>query len=65
MIVLDTNVLSEALKPAPEEAVLCWLAEQNHDAAFTTATTQAEIPYEVLARDKRRACCMLRAAAYR
>jgi hypothetical protein len=47
MIVLDTNVLSEALRPSPEEAVLRWLAEQKREAVFTTAITQAEILYGV------------------
>jgi toxin FitB len=47
MIVLDTNVLSEALKPSPEETVLRWLAEQNPSAVFTTVITQAEILYGV------------------
>jgi predicted nucleic acid-binding protein len=28
MIVLDTNVLSEALRPTPEPCVLDWLANQ-------------------------------------
>ncbi len=56
MIVLDTNVLSEALKPSPEEAVLHWLAEQNREKVFTTAITQAEILYgvEMLPSGKRR-----------
>ncbi len=56
MIVLDTNVLSEALKPAPEQAVLRWLAEQNPQMVFTTAITQAEILYgvELLPTGKRR-----------
>jgi hypothetical protein len=34
MIVLDTNVLSEALKPSPDEALLRWLAEQNREVVF-------------------------------
>jgi len=56
MTVLDTNVLSEALKPSPDEVVLRWLAEQNRDAVFTTAITQAEILYgvEMLPPGKRR-----------
>lgn len=47
MIVLDTNVLSEALKPSPDDAVLRWLAAQNRESVFTTAVTQAEILYGV------------------
>jgi predicted nucleic acid-binding protein len=56
MIVLDTNILSEALKPSPEEAVLRWLSEQDRDVVFTTAVTQAEILYgiEMLPPGKRR-----------
>ncbi len=28
MILLDTNVVSEAMKPEPDEAVRAWLDEQ-------------------------------------
>ena len=57
MILLDTNVLSELMKPAPESAVVRWLAEQPVLALFTTAITQAEILYgiELLPKGKRRA----------
>lgn len=44
MIVLDTDVLSEAVKPVPSAAVLGWLALQEPRAVFTTTVTQAEIP---------------------
>lgn len=56
MIVLDTNVLSEALKPAPAGTVLRWLAAQAPAAVFTTTITLAEILYglEVLPVGKRR-----------
>jgi toxin FitB len=47
MIVLDTNVLSEALKPSPEQGVLRWLADQDRGAVYTTAITQAELLYGV------------------
>ncbi len=57
MIILDTNVLSEVLKPSPFEAVLNWLAAQEPANMFTTAVTQAEILYgvELLPQGKRRA----------
>ena len=45
MIVLDTNVLSELIKPAPEAQVLDWVADQPMASVFTTAITQAEILY--------------------
>jgi len=47
MIVLDTNVLSEAMKPAPAPAVASWMARQNADDLFTTAVTEAEIMFGV------------------
>ena len=47
MIVLDTNVLSEALKPLPSPIVLDWLAGQDSSSVFTTAITQAEILFGV------------------
>jgi toxin FitB len=43
MIVLDTNVLSEALRPVPEPSVLNWLADQPSASLFTTAITRGEI----------------------
>lgn len=56
MILLDTNVLSELLKPAPEPAVITWLSRQPSLRIFTTAVTQAEILYgvELLPRGRRR-----------
>jgi toxin FitB len=57
VIVLDTNVLSEVLKPLPSETVLRWLAAQESAAVFTTTITQAEVLYgiEALPAGKRRA----------
>lgn len=43
MIVLDTNVMSEMLNPAPDASVEAWLAAQPPASIFTTAITQAEI----------------------
>jgi predicted nucleic acid-binding protein len=47
MIVLDTNVLSEALRPVPEPTVLDWLADQPRSSLFTTAVTRGEILYGI------------------
>jgi predicted nucleic acid-binding protein len=57
MIVLDTNVLSEVLKPSPSAAVLSWLSAQESAEVFLTAITQAEVLYglELLPAGKRRA----------
>ena len=56
VIVLDTNVLSEVLKPLPSGVVVRWLAAQDPRAVFTTTITQAESLYgiEVLHAGKRR-----------
>jgi predicted nucleic acid-binding protein len=43
MIVLDTNVLSEVMKPSPDITVAAWMARQIPAALFTTAVTEAEI----------------------
>jgi predicted nucleic acid-binding protein len=56
MIVLDTNVVSEIMKPAPFDAIVHWLASQKSSSVFTTVITQAEILYgiEVLPAGKRK-----------
>jgi len=56
VIVLDTNVVSEALKPAPCESVLLWLSSQEPQSIFVTVITQAEMLYgvEVLESGKRK-----------
>jgi predicted nucleic acid-binding protein len=40
---LDTNVLSELLRGAPERAVLQWFATQPAESLFVSAVTQAEM----------------------
>ena len=47
MIVLDTNVLSEVLRPEPAPRVVAWLDEQPANSMFTTAVTQGEILYGI------------------
>lgn len=42
-LVLDTNILSELMRAAPNPAVLAWLDEQQADELYITAITQAEI----------------------
>ena len=46
MIVLDTNVLSEPMRPHPEPRVLSWLSA-NAGALWTSAVTIQEITYGV------------------
>jgi toxin FitB len=45
MIVLDTNVLLEALRPKPSNKVLDWMRSQPITALFTTTITEAELYY--------------------
>ncbi|MDR2637327.1 MAG: type II toxin-antitoxin system VapC family toxin [Zoogloeaceae bacterium] len=47
MIVLDTCLLSEVLRPAPAVKVLTWLETQPRTALFTTAITRGELLYGV------------------
>jgi len=56
MIVLDTNVLSEMLRPSPEPHVVEWLSDQPRASVFTTTITRGEILYgiRVLPAGKRR-----------
>jgi hypothetical protein len=56
VIVLDTNVVSESVRPSPSEAVLRWLAAQDPLEVWTTTVTQAEVlaGVEMLPAGKRR-----------
>jgi len=47
MIVLDTNVLFETLRPAPEIRVLAWLSSQPRSALFTTTVTRGDVFYGI------------------
>ena len=48
MIILDTNVLSEMMRPAPSERVVRWIASQPADDLHTTSVTQAEILHGIM-----------------
>ncbi len=43
MILLDTNVLSELMKPEPDAGVIHWLDSQLAETLFISAITRAEI----------------------
>ena len=43
MIILDTNVVSEPLKPSPEPAVLDWLDRQAPETLYLTTVNLAEL----------------------
>ena len=56
MIVLDTNILSEIMKPVPDAGVKAWLAARDPLDLATTSITIAEIQRGIvrLPRGKRR-----------
>jgi predicted nucleic acid-binding protein len=43
MIVLDTNVVSELMRPGPDDNVLSWIDRHPAETVFVTATTLAEL----------------------
>lgn len=47
MIVLDTNVVSEAMKPDPAPAVRDWLDEQSAETLYISSVTVAELLFGV------------------
>ena len=47
MIVLDTNVVSELLRPAPAQLVEAWLAAQDGATIYFTAVGEAELRHGV------------------
>lgn len=49
MIVLDTNVVSEAMKPEPHPAVRAWLNEQAAETLYLSTVTLAELLFGIAA----------------
>ena len=47
MIVLDTNVISEPLRPSPDPRVAAWLDDQHIETLYLAAATLAEIRYGI------------------
>ena len=43
MIILDTNLVSEPLKPKPDAAVLAWLDRQAPETLYLPTITVAEL----------------------
>ena len=56
MYVLDTNVVSEWVRPRPDLGVIAWLAEVDEDRVFLSVVTLAELRHgiERLADGRRR-----------
>jgi len=47
MIVIDTNVASELMRPTPDTRVVAWMRAQDGSELYTTSITVAEIGYGV------------------
>ena len=47
MIILDTNVVSELMRPAPDPAVEAWVGGREAATLFFTALSEAELHYGV------------------
>ena len=56
MIILDTNVLSELMRPRAAASVTAWAASRSASSLYVTTITQAEILYgiELLPAGRRR-----------
>lgn len=40
---LDTNIISNVVRPSPSESLMAWMAEQNDEELFISSLTVAEI----------------------
>lgn len=47
MIVLDTNVVSELMRPRPDTNVVDWVAGQTMDALYLSTVSEAELRYGI------------------
>jgi predicted nucleic acid-binding protein len=63
MIVVDTNVVSELMRPSPERAVQEWVLSHRARELCSTAITVAEILYGIEQLPERRRKEVLRSAA--
>ena len=54
MIVLDTNVLFETMRPAPNSAVVVWLNRQDFQTLYITAVSLAELHFGIARLDQGR-----------
>ena len=47
MLVIDTNVASELMRPSPTPSVATWIAERDASAMYLTAVSEAELRFGV------------------
>jgi len=60
MVILDTNVISETMRPVPSSQVLTWWSRQPGSELYVTTINVAEVLYgvETLPHGKRRAALL-------
>ena len=63
MILLDTNVVSEMMKPEPAARVVSWMEREPASSLYVTSITQAEIMHGVMLLPQGRRRKALEAAA--
>jgi predicted nucleic acid-binding protein len=63
VIILDTNVISELMRPQPHPAVVTWIAAHPNTQLYTTSVNKAEILYGIAALPEGRRRAALIAAA--
>jgi toxin FitB len=63
MIIIDTNVASELIKPSPSPVVRDWVRARRGDDLYTTSITLAEIRYGIERLPARRRRDLLEATA--
>jgi len=59
MILVDTNVISEPWKPAPDARVLAWIDAQAVETLYLSAVTVAELRFGIAAMPKGKKCSIL------
>ncbi len=65
MILLDTNIISELMRPEPNQAVIDWLDEQVAEQLFLPAIVKAEIETGIaILDDGKRKQALLKAAEF-
>jgi len=47
VIILDTNIISELMRPKPEASVVAWLNAQHENEIATTTIAEAELRYGI------------------
>lgn len=63
MIIVDTNVIAELMRPSPDSAVMNWVLHHDQREFYTTAVTLAEVLYGIARLDEGRRKDLFTAAA--